>query len=342
MTVEQTLVFQPPTQALLLRLETDAGVHTFDLAETSRVSLGRHPFNDVRIRSQRVSSFHADIRKEAEGLFVCDKDSTNGTFVNDEAVSRQKLESGDRITVGGFTLTVQLVPREAPPQAPVPVPVPDREPAARFAVGTTGSLLPFRDAASTLVSAGDPEGHDTTLPDLLRELGREGSSVTVAVGSDDARGLVQVIAGGIVDCQFDRATKEKALYRLLALPETTYEILPLPPTETVSQTLRVSTDVLLAEGMQQVDALDKLIGTLPPMTGEIRLDGECPAAVNTLTADEVEIYELLIRHRTIGRVLDESSMTDFVVLMSVHGLLHRGFFRAAASASSGSGPGLEP
>ncbi len=83
----------------------------------------------------------------------------------------------------------------------------------------------------------------------------------------------------------------------------------------------------MAEGMQQVEALDKLMAKLPATDAEILLDGSCTVAVNTLTADEVEIYQCLVRHQAIGRVLDESPMTDFMVLMVIHGLLQRGFFR---------------
>jgi pSer/pThr/pTyr-binding forkhead associated (FHA) protein len=327
MSVAETLVIRQ-AQEQLLRLEAEGAVHTFDLAQTIRVSLGRHPSNDVQVRSRRVSSYHAEIRKEVDGLFVHDMNSTNGTFVNEESVTRRKLEPGDRITLGGFTLTVKLVPRDEPVSGAADEPA--RAP--RYDVGTTGALLPFREPGDASDSDLGRGRDDTTLPELLKVLGRESASATVAVSvtdvSGESQGLVRVIAGGVVDCELGRARKEKALYRLLALAGAAYEIRPLPETEVVSEAIEASTDALLAEGLQQVEALDKLAAKLPRSTSEIRLNDQCAIAINTLTADEAEIYELLIRHRTLGRVLEESPMTDFMVMMVVHGLLHRGFFRA--------------
>jgi FHA domain/Domain of unknown function (DUF4388) len=340
MSVAETLVIRPrpegaapprepepePEQAPLLRLETEAGVvHTFDLVRTPRVSLGRHPSNDVPIRSRRVSGHHAEIRKEADGLFVYDMNSTNGTLVNEESVSRRNLSPGDRITVGGHTLTVRLVPRQESDFAEC-----EGSRAGRFDVGAKGTLVSYRDVGDASDSAASGEASDTTLPALLKELSRESASVTVSISGigneGEARALVHMIAGGVVGCELGRARSEKALYRLLALPKGAFEILP-SPTEAIPESMLVPLDALLAEGMQQVEALDKLTDKLPPMACEIRLNDLCAVAVNTLTADEVEIYALLIRHQTIGRILEGSAMTDFMVLVVVHGLLQRGFFR---------------
>jgi hypothetical protein len=79
--------------------------------------------------------------------------------------------------------------------------------------------------------------------------------------------------------------------------------------------------------MQQLEALDKLAAKLPPMMYELALDETCGLAVNGLRADELEIYRDLVRYPTIARLLDESEKTDFMVLLLIHGLLQKGFFR---------------
>src|SRR3970040_1063144 len=108
--VEMTAVLAP-NHEMVLQLATEKQVHAFDLSETFRVAVGRHPSNDLQRRSRRVSNYHAEILSEVEGLFVRDMGSTNGTYVNDETVRRRKLSSGDCIRVGGFTLVVRLRPR---------------------------------------------------------------------------------------------------------------------------------------------------------------------------------------------------------------------------------------
>jgi pSer/pThr/pTyr-binding forkhead associated (FHA) protein len=48
-----------------------------------------------------VSSRHANLGRDADGeYYLVDLDSTNGTKVNDQRITRQALQHNDRITVG--------------------------------------------------------------------------------------------------------------------------------------------------------------------------------------------------------------------------------------------------
>jgi hypothetical protein len=298
---------------MMLQLATESQVHAFDLSEKFRVAVGRHHSNDIQLRSRRVSSYHAEILSEVEGLFVRDLESTNGTFVNDEAVRRKKLSSGDEIRIGGFTLTVRLVPRdggEGEPESP-------REP---FPAGSVGNLLPFRTPPP------EHQRPDMTLPDLLNELSRARRSGVVAIRLQHDEGRIYLEEGAIVHCEYRSLRRQKALYRLLALERGTYEIQE-PPSAAVPRTIDGTTEDLVVEGMQQIEALDEIAAKLPPMMYELALDETCGLPVNSLSADELEIYRDLVRYPTIARVLDESEKTDFMVLFLTHGLLQKGFFR---------------
>jgi hypothetical protein len=310
--VESTAILAPNHQ-MVLQLATESQVHAFDLSEKFRVAVGRHHSNDIQLRSRRVSSYHAEILSEVEGLFIRDLESTNGTFVNDEAVRRKKLGSGDEIRIGGFTLTVRLMPRDpgnAEPESP-------REP---FPAGTVGNLLPFRTAPP------EHEFPDTTLPDLLNELSRVKRSGVVAIRVQHDEGRIYLEEGAVVHCEYRSVRRQKALYRLLGLERGTYQIQE-PPSAAVPRTIEGTTEDLVVEGMQQLEALDKLAAKLPPMMYELALDETCGLAVNGLRADELEIYRDLVRYPTIARLLDESEKTDFMVLLLIHGLLQKGFFR---------------
>lgn len=62
------------------------------------LTVGRAPDNDLVLASPTVSSRHAEIRVDGSGVEVVDLGSTNGTWVNGNRVSRQKLAPGDRVS----------------------------------------------------------------------------------------------------------------------------------------------------------------------------------------------------------------------------------------------------
>lgn len=314
-----------PNHAMVLQLKTEKELHAFDLSETFRVAVGRHHSNDIQLRSRRVSSYHAEILTEVDGLFLRDMGSTNGTYVNDQAVRRAKLSSGDSIRIGEFTLSVLLVPRGDDSEDGASVP------ADRFSMGTVGSILAF-GGSSTSSSSGEERrtGPDAPLPELLTELSRRSGSALISIRiPQEAKILLR--EGAVIHCEYGAVRGQKALYRLLTLTLSrgTYEIQELPAE--APRTIHQATDDLVVEGMQQLEALDKLVAKLPPMTCEVALDENCGIPVNTLTADELETYQQLIRYRTVARVLEESAMTDFMVLFLSHALLEKGFFKAAGT-----------
>ncbi len=66
----------------------------------SPFTIGRRTDQDLVISDSRVSREHAVITVEADGIYVVDRESKLGTFVNGERVQRQKLRRNDRIEFG--------------------------------------------------------------------------------------------------------------------------------------------------------------------------------------------------------------------------------------------------
>lgn len=64
------------------------------------LGLGRGIGNEIRILDTEVSRQHATIQRSEDAFYVCDQNSSNGTFVNGEAVRTHELHSGDRIQIG--------------------------------------------------------------------------------------------------------------------------------------------------------------------------------------------------------------------------------------------------
>ncbi|MGW7572249.1 FHA domain-containing protein [Streptomyces tendae] len=67
------------------------------------LTFGRKSDNDVMIVSVSASRQHAEILAEDGAYVLHDRDSRNGTYVNDERVTRQRLTPGDTIRIGDET-----------------------------------------------------------------------------------------------------------------------------------------------------------------------------------------------------------------------------------------------
>lgn len=73
--------------------------------EAGRLVIGRSRECDIRLADPNVSRQHAEVRREGDGYFVVDLDSTNGTEVNGRRARRARLEDGDTILLGSTELT---------------------------------------------------------------------------------------------------------------------------------------------------------------------------------------------------------------------------------------------
>ena len=75
----------------------------------SLTTLGRDETADIVIDDPGVSRRHSEIRVTTDGphlvTSIRDLNSTNGTFVNGERVSSQRLQDGDRLTIGRTSAT---------------------------------------------------------------------------------------------------------------------------------------------------------------------------------------------------------------------------------------------
>lgn len=87
--------------ACLVRLHPagGSGESVCDLHD-QELNLGRDPVCELTLSDPRVSRKHAVIRREAAEYVLEDLGSTNGTFVNDERITRKQLTAGDMIRVG--------------------------------------------------------------------------------------------------------------------------------------------------------------------------------------------------------------------------------------------------
>jgi len=92
--------------ALIVQLHEGVAVNKCPL-DQPRLRIGRSPKCDIFIDDAVVSTEHAVIEriespdsKETVDYYLEDRNSTNGTFLNDEKTTRQKLRHNDIIRIG--------------------------------------------------------------------------------------------------------------------------------------------------------------------------------------------------------------------------------------------------
>jgi DNA-binding SARP family transcriptional activator len=73
--------------------------------------IGRDPAAAVRLVDSRVSRRHAEIDANSERCLLRDLASTNGTTINDVAITEQVMQDGDRIGLGGVALVFHSAAR---------------------------------------------------------------------------------------------------------------------------------------------------------------------------------------------------------------------------------------
>ncbi len=111
---EDTILESSPTGKRLQSLRQDDVLAILlrgrKIPLVGRIVLGRDRSCGIVLEHSLVSKRHAMIQKIKDDYFITDLSSTNGTFVNGQAVPPGKyvrLEPGDRIKIGKTVLTIK-------------------------------------------------------------------------------------------------------------------------------------------------------------------------------------------------------------------------------------------
>jgi two-component system cell cycle response regulator len=81
-------------------------IHGPDLGKNFKITdevitVGRDHSHTISIEQENVSRNHCRLVKTREGIYIEDLGSTNGTYLNDSPVKREKLRHGDLLKIGG-------------------------------------------------------------------------------------------------------------------------------------------------------------------------------------------------------------------------------------------------
>lgn len=72
--------------------------------DKERLTIGRRASNDVHIDNLGISGQHAVIVTKEDGVYIEDLNSTNGTIVNKQKITKHMLVDGDLIKLGKYKL----------------------------------------------------------------------------------------------------------------------------------------------------------------------------------------------------------------------------------------------
>ncbi len=96
---------------LLLLNADNKAIKEFEITQSNTI-IGRSPEANIVIESTEISRLHAKLINSPSGFFICDLNSTNGTFLNGgllEAEQMFQLKTNDQINLGEISLLFQAI-----------------------------------------------------------------------------------------------------------------------------------------------------------------------------------------------------------------------------------------
>lgn len=99
----------PDDQKLSLAVIAGPDAGKMFAIDKPRVVIGREEV-DFALDDPEISRQHAAIEVSGANVFVLDLNSTNGTFVDESAITEAPLENQDEFTIGGSTIMLIVTP----------------------------------------------------------------------------------------------------------------------------------------------------------------------------------------------------------------------------------------
>lgn len=163
------------------------------------------------------------------------------------------------------------------------------------------------------------------VPDLLQVLAVNRRTGRLVIRSGGGQGEIFVVEGRVHDARAPGVFGEKALYRILAQKEGTFELQTGPLA--VPDRLGRSLDRLLLDGSYQADELSRVLDRLPRADERIELAGEPRAPLEPEVAVGQILEILRSGPSTVGALIDRCASSDLDSACALEALLVKGAAR---------------
>ncbi len=289
----------------------------FLLPSTGQICIGRSSDIDVVLIEDMVSRRHAQITINGVDLKIEDLGSTNGTFVNGERVSETKLQQGDRILIG--TSIMKLVEadkeiRQTSVGAPPQLKVEDTSVKRVTGYGT-------RSMSGNI--------SEVPLPDLIQLFSTSKKTGTLVIRVGSVEGKLHLENGRIIYSTVSNAKglkPLKAVFRILSWQEGTFELLGPEPHD-FPETINMSTEHILMEGLRQIDEIRHMQRKLPAPETQLTIPFPLVSKLSELNMNELDVLQLIINRQTLGQVVDRASSSDLDVTNIIFDLIDKGYIQ---------------
>ncbi len=286
----------------------------FPLKANKQVIIGRSSELDMVLVEDMVSRKHAKITVAGDGkITIEDLGSTNGTFVNGEKVKQSRIKEGDRILIGtsilklvqqggGQDLDDRVVKQKLEEAAAVQ---------ARRGSSMTGKI------------------EEIPLPDLLQLFHTsKKNGVLIIRGAQEGRIYLRQgrVYYAVIDENHDLGP-QKSFNRIITWETGDFELSPENPPEFMVE-LETSTEALLMDGLRSLDEYRRIQKHLPSETATLMLAMPMTAQLRELSADQLDVLQLVHNYGALQGVLDHSDKEDVACAEVLLDLLKRDYVRA--------------
>jgi DNA-binding response OmpR family regulator len=161
------------------------------------------------------------------------------------------------------------------------------------------------------------------------ERGRKTGAVRLSVAGREAR--ICFREGALVDAKFGKLAGAPAFYRLLCATDGPFEV-DFAPCEG-PDTIALSNQSLLAEGLRRLDEWGRLLEQLPPLSAALEIDGNQLTERLAEIPDEANgLLRLVDGTRSLEQIIDESTFDALASLEILSQLYVEGLIREVGGA----------
>lgn len=173
-----------------------------------------------------------------------------------------------------------------------------------------------------------------SLVDILQIFSMNKKSGALVVRREETfeEGMIFLQSGEIINATAGIAKGEKALYRLLGWSSGKFEYIPknFNPGENIGKAM----DSLLMEGMRQLDEWKRMAAEFPPVDATVILKIDPSRIPKNLRPMTKEVISLLSYYKKVEDVINNSTSSDYDVMMTINALLSKGVIGISAAAGA--------